>query len=89
MGRDAPGAPPVSGWEKVIAAMVLAVIGLVGLNLAIWRRLRVGAGKPSGGQVEDERQRVIQSPHVARREPTDDSTDPIATDRTKPVGHRL
>jgi hypothetical protein len=30
----------VTGWEKVIAATILAVIGLVGLNLAIWRRLR-------------------------------------------------
>lgn len=30
----------MSGWEKVIAATMLAVIGLVGLNLAIWRRLR-------------------------------------------------
>ena len=33
----------MSGWEKVIAATLLAVIGLVGLNLAIWRRLRAGA----------------------------------------------
>lgn len=40
MGQDAAG-PAVSGWEKVIAATVLAVIGLVGLNLAIWRRMRV------------------------------------------------
>lgn len=30
----------MSGWEKVIAATVLAVIGLAGMNLAIWRRLR-------------------------------------------------
>ncbi|MDB5696803.1 MAG: hypothetical protein JWN21_2346 [Sphingomonas bacterium] len=33
----------MSGWEKVIAATVLAVIGLVGVNLAIWRRMRVAA----------------------------------------------
>jgi hypothetical protein len=30
----------VTGWEKVIAATVLAVIGLIGLNLAMWRRMR-------------------------------------------------
>lgn len=30
----------MSGWEKVIAATVLALVGLVGLNLAIWRRMR-------------------------------------------------
>jgi hypothetical protein len=30
----------VTGWEKVIAATVVAVIGLIGFNLAIWRRLR-------------------------------------------------
>ena len=38
----------MTGWEKVIAATVVAVIGLVGLNLAIWRRVRaaVRAGRP-------------------------------------------
>jgi len=30
----------VTGWEKVAAATLVAVLGLVGLNLAIWRRLR-------------------------------------------------
>ena len=30
----------MTGWEKVIAATVLAVIGLAGLNLAMWRRMR-------------------------------------------------
>jgi hypothetical protein len=30
----------VSGWEKVIAATAVAVIGLIALNLAIWRRMR-------------------------------------------------
>lgn len=30
----------MNGWEKVIASAVLAVIGLAGLNLAVWRRLK-------------------------------------------------
>ena len=30
----------MTGWEKVVAATLLAVIGLAGLNLAIWRRMR-------------------------------------------------
>ena len=30
----------MTGWEKVIAATVLALVGLIGLNLAMWRRLR-------------------------------------------------
>ncbi|WP_156457950.1 hypothetical protein [Sphingomonas sp. Leaf412] len=28
------------GWTKVIAATAVALLGLLGLNLAIWRRLR-------------------------------------------------
>lgn len=30
----------MTGWEKVGAATLLAIVGLVGLNLAIWRRLK-------------------------------------------------
>lgn len=30
----------MTGWEKVAAATALAVVGLGGFNLAIWRRLR-------------------------------------------------
>lgn len=30
----------MSGWEKVAAAALVAVAGLVMLNLAIWRRMR-------------------------------------------------
>ena len=33
----------MSGWEKVIAATLVAVVGLVALNLAIWRRMRSAA----------------------------------------------
>ena len=33
----------MTGWEKVIAATVVAVIGLAGLNLSIWRRVRAAA----------------------------------------------
>lgn len=33
----------MTGWEKVIAATVVAVVGLIGLNLAIWRRMRDAA----------------------------------------------
>ena len=36
----------MSGWEKVIAATVLAVVGLVAFNLAIWRRLRAASRLP-------------------------------------------
>ncbi|WP_425229545.1 hypothetical protein [Sphingomonas sp.] len=41
----------MTGWEKVIAATVVAVIGLAGLNLAVWRRVR-GAMRAAriGGQ---------------------------------------
>lgn len=30
----------MSGWEKVASATLVAVVGLIGLNLAIWRRTR-------------------------------------------------
>ena len=30
----------MTGWEKVIATTMVAALGLVGLNLVIWRRLR-------------------------------------------------
>ena len=39
----------MSGWEKVIAATLVAVIGLVGLNVAVWRRLR----QASRGAADD------------------------------------
>ena len=29
------------GWMKVIALTAIALAGLVGLNLAMWRRLRI------------------------------------------------
>ena len=34
----------MTGWEKVIAATLVAVVGLVALNLAIWRRMRAAGG---------------------------------------------
>ncbi len=37
-GRRAPEVDP--GWAKVAAATAVAVLGLAGFNLAIWRRLR-------------------------------------------------
>ena len=43
----------MSGWEKVIAATVLALVALVGVNLAIWRRLRLA--RRSGAEIEDRR----------------------------------
>ncbi len=42
----------MSGGEKVIAATVLAVIGLIGMNLAIWRRLR--AARPARAALPDD-----------------------------------
>lgn len=47
----------MTGWEKVIAATLLAVIGLIGLNLAIWRRVRAAAR--SGREIENKGQRDI------------------------------
>ena len=42
------------GWTKVIAATIVAVLGLLGLNLAIWRRLRQASRErgelPPGGE---------------------------------------
>ena len=40
------------GWVKVIAATAVALLGLAGLNLSIWRRLKAarrageGEGRP-------------------------------------------
>lgn len=47
----------MTGWEKVIAATLLAVVGLIGLNLAIWRRMR--AAVRSGAECENEDQSRI------------------------------
>ncbi|WP_419807399.1 hypothetical protein [Sphingomonas sp.] len=49
----------MTGWEKVIAATVLAVIGLAGLNLAIWRRMRAALryARASADEIEQDDQR--------------------------------
>lgn len=49
----------MSGWEKVAAATVLALIGLLGLNLAIWRRMR--AAVRSAPQVQHQGERDVQA----------------------------
>lgn len=72
----------MSGWEKVVAATVLAVIGLVGLNLAIWRRVRLATvASHSIGEVQDEGQRSIQQGHLNIVEPTDHAVDVRAANR--------
>lgn len=48
----------MTGWEKVIAATVVAVVGLVALNLAIWRRMR--AATRSAAEVENRDQRLVE-----------------------------
>ena len=48
----------MSGWEKVAAATVVAVVGLVMLNLAIWRRMRDAT--QSAAQIERYRERNIE-----------------------------
>lgn len=48
----------MTGWEKVVAATVLAVIGLLGLNLSMWRRLRSAR---SAAKIENHGQRDIQA----------------------------
>lgn len=52
----------MTGWEKVAAATLLAAIGLLGLNLAIWRRVR--AAVRLAPQVQDQRERDVQSQDV-------------------------
>ena len=48
----------MTGWEKVIAATLLAVVGLIALNLAVWRRLRVAVrSDPSVVQAKDDSER--------------------------------
>ena len=42
----------MTGWEKVIAATVVAVIGLIGVNLAIWRRLRAATARGASHDPE-------------------------------------
>lgn len=37
----------MTGWEKVVATTMVAVIGLLGLNLAMWRRMREAVRKGS------------------------------------------
>lgn len=53
MGQDA-APPPVSGWEKVVAATLVAVAGLVMLNLSIWRRLRAARRSQSRIEMQNE-----------------------------------
>lgn len=48
----------MSGWEKVIAATVVAVVGLIAFNVAIWRRMRASVGLAA--QVERDRDREVQ-----------------------------
>ena len=48
----------MTGWEKVIAATLLAVIGLAALNLAIWRRMRESVRLPA--EAEDHRERDVE-----------------------------
>lgn len=63
----------MTGWEKVAAATLVAVIGLLGLNLAIWRRMR--AAVASGVQIENEQQGQAQPLEVERIERSDHSAD--------------
>lgn len=59
----------MTGWEKVAAATLVAVIGLVALNLAIWRRMRAGlaAQRRSADQIEQDSQRIVQPVEVRSR----------------------
>lgn len=63
----------MSGWEKVIAATVLAVVGLAGLNLAIWRRMQSTA--MSVFKAENKQQRFVDALQIARVKRTDNSAD--------------
>ena len=53
----------MTGWEKVAAATLVAVVGLLGLNLAIWRRLRATLAH-SAVQVEDGHERDFQAEEI-------------------------
>lgn len=81
----------MTGWEKVIAATVLALIGLVGVNLAIWRRMRevAKAGRGSVGQVEDQPERIVEATEVGDAQPSDAGADPVPANGAEPIGHRL
>jgi len=35
----------MTGWEKVIAATLVVVVGLAALNLSIWRRLKAASAE--------------------------------------------
>ena len=74
----------MSGWEKVIAATLVAIAGLAGVNLAIWRRLRVARAEAHRlpGQVENERQRSVQQRQVEFAEATNHSIDMGAANGT-------
>lgn len=71
----------MSGWEKVAAATVLAVMGLFALNVAIWRRMRattqafaqtIGGELPrSVQQVRDEEEEGVDALHLSAADPSD------------------
>lgn len=52
----------MTGWEKVAAATLVAVVGLLGLNLAIWRRVRVSlaARGDLAAEIEKGDQRLVE-----------------------------
>jgi hypothetical protein len=74
----------VTGWEKVIAATLLAVIGLVGLNLAIWRRMR--AALRSG---EQNGQSLDQPVEIANCQVPDGAIDAGPARGADPIQHSL
>lgn len=47
----------MTGWAKVVAITVLLVIALVGLNLSMWRRMRLAIreGRRREGERSGER----------------------------------
>ena len=44
----------MTGWEKVAAATAVALLGLIGLNLAIWRRIRAAHALATAERGPDE-----------------------------------
>lgn len=43
----------MTGWEKVAAATLVGVVGLLGLNISIWRRMRVAVTKAKADALRD------------------------------------
>ncbi len=80
----------VTGWEKVAGATGVAVLGLAGLNLAIWRRVKraVAAGR-SAAKIEQDDQGQIESFQIIGVERADHVRDALLTREGDPVDHQL